>query len=182
MQRHLVATAELRAPLSVVEEILRNNPDRVLSDRHRRDKVPGRTIRTSLTARFGSGAAAVQDVTIELGMLRGDEGSMSAPLRWTPVGNARLLPEFVGELSVTDSGVARRQLTISGGYEAPLGLVGRLGDAVLGRRVGRRTLTALVEVLARRVDEEAERQRRSTPHRRAPYNEDLSGRRGHHAD
>lgn len=176
MQRNIVATAKLRAPSAAIEDILHDNPGRVLSDRDRLDNVPSRTIRTSLTARVGSGAAVVQDVAIELGTLHTSDGSVSVPMRWNPVGHERLLPWFVGELTIADSGTAVRQLTISGSYEAPLGPVGRFGDALIGRRVGRNTLETLAELLARRIEDEAERQRRSISYRPAPYNEDLRGR------
>ena len=183
MQRHTEATAALRAPQSVVEEILRSNPGRVLSDCDRLDRTSWRTIRTSLAVRVGSGASVAHDVAIELGVGCCSDGVVSIPLRWIPEGHERLLPEFDGELSITDSGAGRTDLTISGSYEVPLGWVGKFGDAVIGHRIARSALETLAELLARRLDEEAERLRRSISYRPAPYNEDLRPhtRHGHRA-
>ena len=47
-------------------------------------------------------------------------------------------------------------LRLEGSYTVPLGAVGRFGDNVLGQRLARRSLSALLEQIAYRLESEVE--------------------------
>lgn len=185
MERAVEATADLRASVSEVADLLHTGPGRFLSDHDRLDDLPAGTIRTTVTAPVGGGTTVTQDVTIELDGAIGDEGSVSAPLRWTADAHERVLPSFSGTLAVSDVPAAGSgtRLTIGGTYEVPLGPVGTFGDALVGHRVARRTLGDLARVLAHRLDAEADRRRGSVSYRPPAYNADLRDYRheGHRA-
>ena len=52
-------------------------------------------------------------------------------------------------------------MVLRGRYVVPLGSIGRFGDGVAGRRLARRSLVALLERIAVRLNAETERQAKS---------------------
>jgi hypothetical protein len=142
MERAIDACAPLAGTWAHAAELLRGDPRRLLDG-------DGGTY--ELTVQVGATGAVHQEVELDLGPVREAEGELWVPLSWTPSDHRRVLPSFDGVLELLD-GAAGPHLRISGTYTVPLGVVGRFGDGVVGRRVARQTLESLVADLARRVD------------------------------
>jgi hypothetical protein len=106
---------------------------------------------TDVVVDLGQGSSVHQVVALEVRPARRSAAGIEYSMDWKPVGRQRMLPDFHGVLSVTDE-ADTTVLTVRGSYRAPLGPVGAVGDAVVGKRVARRSLAAFVDDLARRMD------------------------------
>ena len=102
---------------------------------------------------IGAGTSVHQVVELALGVPRVVDDGLVLPLEWHALGHERLLPTFRGALELSKAGRATH-LQLCGDYSVPLGLVGRFGDGVLGRRLARQSLEALLERLALRLSSE----------------------------
>ena len=160
MQRGIEVAAATRLAFARVREVVLDDPGVVFSDARTADERPPRDFRTELTIDLGSGASMHQEVSLQLDDPQLHEAGVVLPVRWRATGRERVLPAFDGALEVT---AVRRgtSLRLKGAYTIPMGLVGRFGDAMGGRRVARSSLSALVERLARRLETEVERRRDS---------------------
>ena len=72
---------------------------------------------------------------------------------WRATGHGRYLPRFSGQLKVLRDG-SRTKLCLGGVYTVPLGVVGRLGDSVLGHRLAAQSLQTPIESVGARVERE----------------------------
>jgi hypothetical protein len=166
----MARTIDVSTPLQVSRElalvVFRTEPRRVVADSGASD--PTASPRADLRLDVQAGGVH-QQVDVELGALREAEGEVWMPIRWTPVGGERLLPTFVGVLELRDDEGDHAVLALHGEYDAPLGAVGRFGDAVLGRRVAQRSLSDLVARMAERVDDIAKGTHPSDGWRPAAY-------------
>lgn len=72
MTRNIDSTVDLKATTAEIEDVLRANPGRLLSDADGRVGLPGRTIRTCLVVRVVSGATVAHGVVVELGTQEGE--------------------------------------------------------------------------------------------------------------
>ena len=177
MERQLQASASVRASLAAAADVLRNDPGAIFVDgpttvdqrRTRRFAVP-------VGAAVGSGTGIQQLVDLHLGTVVVEGGTATVPVRWEPAGRQRLLPTFDGELVLRAGGPGRTDVELHGSYRVPLGpVVGRFGDSLVGRRIARQSLGALLDHAARRVDEVVDRRHDDLP-RSTPYNADLRER------
>jgi hypothetical protein len=160
VQRAIEAATTTRVAFERAGEVVLDDAGVVFSDERTDDERHSRDVRTELTVDLGSGASVHQVVRVQLDDPRFNGTGVVLPLRWRATGRQRLLPAFHGALEVT---AARRgtRLRLKGAYTIPVGVVGRFGDAVGGRRVARRSLSVLVGRLAGRLETEVERRRDS---------------------
>lgn len=172
MERHLQASTTLRTPFVRIRSVLREMPTIAITDRATLDERASGRVRTDLVVDIGGGAGIRQEVEVELGPLRTDADSATLPLRWTATGRTSMFPVFDGIVEVVaDNG--HSTLRLEGGYTAPLGLLGRVGDRLVGRRAAEATAEAFTRHLAERLDAAADDERGQGPRRPAPYAVDL---------
>ncbi len=172
MERHLEASTSLHSPLVQVRSVLREHPCVAFSDHATLDERRDNRYKTDVEVQVGGGASVHQEVEIELGPLRSDATSVNIPVRWSATGHTSLFPVFDGAVEVTaDDGTCT--LKIEGTYRAPLGLLGRVGDRLVGKRAAEATAEAFVRHVAERIDRAADRSAESGPRRPAPYPVDL---------
>ncbi len=147
----------LRTPVDVVRTILREDPGSVLGapEPDPRMLAPHR-FDTTVAVELGAGTSTEQAVVIELGRTPADEQQLAVAISWEATEHERILPSFTGELVVDPDG-GGSSLTLRGTYSIPFGPVGRFGDAVVGHRVARATMSDFAARLARRIDDEARR-------------------------
>ncbi len=102
-----------------------------------------------LTAGLTPGGLQLEhDVEVQLNSARDVAGlEYRVGVSWQPTGT-RLLPSFTGLLRFQwDENYGNTWLVIEGNYEPPLGAVGRAFDAVVGEKIARNTLRALLDEL-----------------------------------
>lgn len=173
MQRAIEASTAIRAPLVRASEVLDDDPARLFSHHIGPEQRRAREVPTELVTAVGSGAALQEDVVVRLGAMTRTDTSATIPLSWKPAGHERLLPDFDGELVVDVDPDGNTHLVVRGSYHVPLGPVGGFGDALVGRRLARRSVATLVEEMAARLDAEVDRRSETVPWRPAPYPVDL---------
>ena len=149
MARTIEVSTTLQVTRELAIEVLRSQAVRVVSGGT--ETIGANRVYADLSIDLHSGGVH-QAVEVALDGLREAEGEVWVPIRWHPVGRERLLPAFSGVVELREE-EGRTILAINGQYDAPLGPVGRFGDAVLGRRVAQQSLSALVADMARRIDE-----------------------------
>ncbi len=101
-----------------------------------------------LRSRVGPASVVAKSVAIDIGLPQLQKRGLVYPLRWTAVGAESLFPEMRGDLILTQDGMDRTTLTLSGTYDPPLGAVGRALDRVLLGRVADATIRNWVDRLA----------------------------------
>ncbi|HYK53447.1 MAG TPA: hypothetical protein VEV38_07950 [Candidatus Eremiobacteraceae bacterium] len=70
---------------------------------------------------------------------------------WVPVG-AVALPSFQGSLRIVASTPKSSTLVLDGDYEPPLGALGKLFDAAIGRRIAEATGDELLKTIAEQIE------------------------------
>ena len=171
MERKIETSVEVSAPLAVICDVLRQDPGVLFpegSGDHR-----ARRFTTMIAAPVGASAAVEHEVRVELGVLTVTADGAEVPMRWEPVGNGLLLPSFDGVLMFRALEGRRTEIQLRGGYRVPLGPVGRFGDTVVGPRVARGTIAALVDGVAHRLGVQANRRAAEERVRPAPAPPDL---------
>lgn len=152
MEQPIHASTRLRAAYAASHAVLLEDPAAVFSEHHTiHDEGRERRVSVDLGVDLGAGASVHQDVVVRLGAPRCDDTSLTLPVSWQATGHEHLLPTFAGTLGVSQH-QSGTDLLLSGTYAVPLGVVGRFGDGVLGRRLARRSLEALVERIASRME------------------------------
>ena len=166
-ERWVSVRTRLSAPFERAVEALAVEPDVLLSAGDGRST--SRT-RLELAVEGGGGAGVRQVVDVRIGTPCRAEGEAWIPISWHPAAHAHLLPSFSGVIDVVAAGDGA-ELAITGTYGIPLGVLGKLGDGVVGQRVARRSLRGVVEAMAQRLDAHAA----LDPYgwRPAPYPDDL---------
>ncbi len=147
----------IRAPLTMARRALDEHVVEVLGgderhgERRRRFSMP-------LTVDLGAGTTLRQVVEVTVGR-PGSEGGgvLRMPLAWTVTGR-HLFPTFEGAIEIRPDEPGC-EFALTGRYEVPSGLLGRLGDAAAGRRVAQRSFEELVAELGCRLDAVVERRR-----------------------
>ncbi len=173
MERAIEASTAIRAPLGRAREVLDDDPARLFSDHVGPEQRRSREVPIELVTSVGSGAALEQDVVVRLGPKTSSATAATLPLAWKPSGHESLLPDFVGELVIEVDDDGHTTLVLRGSYHVPFGAVGGFGDALVGRRVARRSIAKLVEQVAWRLDAEVDRRSETVSWRPAPYPVDL---------
>ncbi len=72
-------------------------------------------------------------------------------ISWQPTGTGPL-PSFEGSVTATERSADTATLTVSGAYTPPGGIAGTLFDELIGVRIARATLAALLEQLREAMD------------------------------
>lgn len=171
MRREIEAWTKLRAPIERARDVMATQPECLFADRCRSEDRLARRYPTSLDVGVGH-AGIHHDVIVEAGYPDPHADHLVLPVSWEATGGGRLLPSFVGAVEVVDDGV-RSRLGLRGSYTLPLGLLGRFGDSVAGRRVAQQSLTAFVAQIARRLDAEVDRRNEAAPFPQPHYHVDL---------
>jgi hypothetical protein len=138
--KEVSATVPLRTGLARAAACLADDPRAVLGD--------------EVGVNLGSGGAIRQQVAVELGSEERSPGCTRWDLRWDPVGHARTLPAFTGNLEVLEADGATA-LRVVGTYRPPLGVVGIIVDGAIGHRVAEASIEQFAAGVARRVDRAA---------------------------
>jgi hypothetical protein len=150
MAREITATTRIRVVPGRVTKVLLDSPGTAVADDVSREQQHDRTFVTALSVYLGRGASLSQGVEIHLGPPHRD-GGLVLPVTWRPIGHARLCPSFAGELRASSDHVGTA-VTVSGAYDPPLGLLGRLYDVLIGRWLARASLQGFVDAIGRRLD------------------------------
>ena len=154
MNRHIEASAELRATLDQAGGVLAADPGRVLTEYSTPEDSEARCFHSVLEVGPASGGVH-HSVEIYIGDFATD-GSFRVPLRWAAYGHRHLLPSFDGELTLSGAAPGSR-LALTGTYTVPLGPLGRFGDGLAGRRLAQQSIAGFVEGIASRLDGEVDR-------------------------
>ena len=139
-----------------VREVLLTEPGAVFGDDSSVEAQRDRPLSMNLGVALGAGASVHQVVELELGVSRVVDDKLVLPMEWRASGHERLLPTFKGALEASEAGGATC-LHLTGDYRVPLGVLGRFGDGVLGRRLARQSLERLLEQVAARLEGEVRR-------------------------
>jgi len=172
MERSIDASTTVRVPLARAREVLLDDPFAVLSETQTADERRERIFQMDLGLDLGAGASVHQNVSVQLGIPKPVDDGLVLPLAWRATGREEWLPAFTGELSASEARHGTR-LRLSGMYTVPLGVVGKFGDGVLGRRLARSSLRALVERLAGHLESEVQARLNAVGWRPAPRPVDL---------
>lgn len=167
MERSIEASTTIPVALARAREVLLDDPGAVFNEAHTVGERRARRFRLELSVDLGAGASVHQEVTLQLGVARSTENGLVLPLTWQATGRERLFPTFKGELEASEARTGTG-LRLKGAYTVPLSVVGRFGNGVVGRRLARRSLGALVEQLAWRLESEVERRLDSVGGHREP--------------
>lgn len=101
-----------------------------------------------LRSRVGPASVVAKSVAIAIGTPQLQKRGLVYPLHWTAVGAESLFPEMRADLILTQDGMDKTTITLSGTYDPPLGAVGRALDRVLLGRVADATARDWVDRLA----------------------------------
>jgi hypothetical protein len=167
MERSIEASTTIPLAFARAREVLLDDPGAVFNEAHTVAERCARRFRLELRVDLGAGASVHQEVTLQLGAARSTETGLVLPLAWQAKGRERLFPTFDGELEASEARTGTG-LRLRGAYTVPLGVLGGFGNAVVGRRLARRSLGALVERLAWRLESAAERRLDSVSWHREP--------------
>jgi hypothetical protein len=154
MQGPIEVSTLIGARFSAARDVLADDPAAVFRDGAKTDADHDPSVHTA-PGDVGAGASVHQDVLVQLGSVRSSETAVVIPVRWQAAGRAWLLPTFTGQLAATETAAATL-LRLHGSYTVPLGVIGRLADAVGGWRLVRRSLHALVARVGHQLQTEVE--------------------------
>jgi hypothetical protein len=76
------------------------------------------------------------------------------PFTWRANGAARLFPQLEADLEIAAVGASRSQISLSGTYRPPLGLLGRALDRALLHRVAEATVKDFIDRVAERLSQQ----------------------------
>lgn len=112
---------------------------------HRRGQTPGTVTLKLDAAQVGLPAKvhATHDVRMQYEKRTSAERGEVIAVTWEP--DDRYVPTFTGELHGERVEAGGSRLVLTGSYEAPMGRLGVVFDALLGRRIAAATARALLE-------------------------------------
>lgn len=172
MKRDIEASTTVRAPVERARDILLRDPGCVLAERCTAEDRQAHRFHSTLGIDVGGGGGLHHEVVVETGLAELADSHLALPLRWHAATHERLLPTFDGALVLRGQG-CRTAVVLRGTYTVPLGVLGRFGDGLAGRRAAHQSLTSFLEQVARRLDAEANRRQESEGWHPAPYTIDL---------
>ena len=167
------ASTTIQIPIEQATEVLVDDLRRILADLERRParrraRRPGPGdghadgewadhVTSTLVVGLGAGGSVSIEVEVEVGNASRGDGVTTVPLHWTPAGATACSPASTWRPRGQRRGAGRLAADGAGHLHRALGSVGRFGDGVIGRRLGRQSLASFVEGVARRLDGEAHR-------------------------
>jgi hypothetical protein len=112
-------------------------------------------VRTPLEElRFEIGGGAVtRRVDAEVGPMETGPASLRVPLHWKASEHPKLFPVMDANLHISDVDGDHIALRVHGVYDAPLGAVGAVADALAGRRVAQKSIRSFLDEVSRRLTE-----------------------------
>jgi hypothetical protein len=93
-----------------------------------------------------------KNVEIDIGTPVASAGKTWIPMTWRATGPTVLFPVLEAELEFASLGTELTQLSLSGRYQPPFGLVGRTVDKALLSRVAEATIKDFIDRLARAIE------------------------------
>lgn len=101
-------------------------------------------------------AAGVQAV-VDVGDLEVDlPGLAVRPIAWRAHRSDRVFPRLVGELELSRTSPTTSRLTLIGGYQPPISVIGDAGDRLVGRHLADAVIRTFLERVAGTLAETAE--------------------------
>ena len=148
MERTIEGTARLEASAERAVEVLSTEPAGVLTGRPSPNKE---SFVAEIAVEVGGGTSLAHEVDVVFGQLRDEGGVGRFGLSWRAREHGGLFPLFGGDLEVHPDGTGS-VLRLAGRYTLPLGVVGAVGDGLVGHRFARRALQGFVEAAAGRIE------------------------------
>lgn len=97
-------------------------------------------------------AAAGVPAVVEVGVLEVDPpGLAMRRLGWRALHTDRVFPRLVGELELAATSEVTSRLTLVGGYQPPVSVVGGAADRLVGHHVAEAVIRSFLEDVAKRV-------------------------------
>ena len=154
MERDIEAWTTIRSPADRARRLLLSDPGRVVHDHPVvGSAADSKELEGELVVEIADGSTLHQRVRIELGSPVDLGGVAFVPIAWHATPHRRLFPEFRGELRLIPA-ADDANLELAGRYRIPLGLPGRFGDSIAGRKIAQRSVSAFLEGCAQRIDRE----------------------------
>jgi len=153
VERQLHCYAYVEAPFDLVARLLAEDATAVLQEATDDAAEQAGTLSRTLSVEVG-GFEVGRDVSIEVGEFepRGITNSV-VPLRWHAEKGRLLFPELAADMEVAALALdpPLTQLTVSGSYEPPLGVLGAGADRLLLHRLAEATLHRFTHDVADRL-------------------------------
>jgi hypothetical protein len=148
-RRAIDLARDLPLPFENAVAILETSPGRVIGSDLRAPWTDTEGD-TSMAVELLGGRRIVREAHVGIGRLMDDDDARALPLWWQDAEHPQLFPTFDGGLELRGTGDAT-ELRLVGSYRAPLGLVGRFADGLLGHRVVMASLETFLDGVARRL-------------------------------
>lgn len=129
---------------------------------HRRGAIPGKislTVDLSQLNLPGT-AQARHEVRVEHELVQKPGEPEALALAWDP--DDRTVPHFSGVLHAVRKEGGGSLLTLSGGYDPPMGVAGAAFDAIVGRRIAVATVRSLLEDVKQFIESDFQTALRTT--------------------
>ena len=129
---------------------------------HRRGRTPGSFTLTLDVAKIGLPAKvqAQHEVRMQYAVRKDAQHGEVIALSWDP--DDRFMPTFEGELHGEQRPPGGSKLVLAGSYNAPMGPVGAVFDALLGKRIAAATAATLLHDVKQFVESDYEIARASS--------------------
>lgn len=108
-----------------------------------------------LRARVGPSESLARVVTLDIGGGEIHSYGLSYPIHWVATGARLLFPELTADLILSKQGKDETVLTLRGTYEPPLGVLGKIADRAVLRRVAEATVRSWMDRLAASLSSES---------------------------
>lgn len=102
-------------------------------------------------------AAAGVAATVEVGELEIDPPGLAVrPIAWRAQRTDRVFPRLVADLELSATSPTTSRLTLVGGYQPPISVIGDAGDRLVGRHLADAVIRTFLERVAATMEETAE--------------------------
>jgi hypothetical protein len=146
MKQSIDIAQEIEGRFQDVVPVLRLDLDEIVGIplEEMRVRVGAGSLTHTVTAEVGAPEIGGRTAGVEV-------GTVAIPVSWRSTAHASLFPKMRAELRIRDRGHETIEVRLLGEYEAPLGLLGIIGDRVLGHRAAADSLDDYVERVASRL-------------------------------
>lgn len=102
-------------------------------------------------------AAAGVAAVVEAGDLEVDPPGLAVrPIAWRAQRSDRVFPRLVGDLELSRTSPTTSRLTLVGGYQPPISVIGDAGDRLVGRHLADAVIRTFLERVAEAMQQTAE--------------------------